>query len=189
MVRRLVIILLALLTGGAFADAIFWMVSSDMLPGNSFSAARVMVSPADGEDHVLSTVYYEEETGGYTGVYEPGVGLVSDENDPPSTGWMWASIDVDDPTTAMFYIELGNYEMTENGPIWTQTVATGQSRSYNWLVGNGSIGTPGDFSNVYEPWNGMTYSVPEPTSGLLALIGFAALALRRKRPGGRRWGC
>lgn len=45
----------------------------------------------------------------------------------------------------------------------------------NFLTANGVLGTG-------TPWTGVGYhAVPEPTSGLLLLLGVAGLALRRKR--------
>ena len=79
-----------------------------------------------------------------------------------------------------FIVELGNIDSSDN---WT-TVATSASASYSSLgdyihetfdinPGQIAVWTPTEFSAV----------VPEPSSGLLTLIGFAFLALRRKRKG------
>ena len=78
-----------------------------------------------------------------------------------------------------FIVELGNIDSSDN---WT-TVATSASASYSSLgdyihqtfdvnPGQIAVWTPSHFT-----------AVPEPTSGLLTLIGFAFLALRRKRKG------
>ena len=76
-----------------------------------------------------------------------------------------------------FIVELGNIDSSDN---WT-TVATSAAATYSSLAdyihktfdlnpGQTAVWTPSQF-----------HAVPEPSSGLLTLIGFAILALRRKR--------
>ena len=52
------------------------------------------------------------------------------------------------------------------------------NKAYSGMDGNYSI--QGDFSTL-PAWQSTPSSVPEPTSGLLMLLGVAGLALRRKR--------
>ena len=78
-----------------------------------------------------------------------------------------------------FIVELGNIDSSDN---WT-TVATSASATYSSLAANihqtfniepgqAAVWTPGSFQ-----------AVPEPSGGLLTLIGVALLALRRRRMG------
>ena len=78
-----------------------------------------------------------------------------------------------------FMIELGNIDSSDN---WT-TVATGAATRYSSLgdyihatfdinPGQTAVWTPGQFT-----------AVPEPSGGLLTLMGVALLALRRRRMG------
>ena len=76
-----------------------------------------------------------------------------------------------------FIVELGNIDAQDN---WT-TVATSASASYSSLgdyIHETFDINPGQIA-VWSP--NMFTAVPEPSSGLLTLIGFAFLALRRKR--------
>lgn len=73
-----------------------------------------------------------------------------------------------------FYVELFN---SENESLYVQAPV-----SYDTLVAGGYINT----SPMFTPSSGMTTgfngaAVPEPTSGVLLLIGGALLALRRRR--------
>lgn len=185
--KRLIAVLLAFITLNAFSEAILWMVDETMYSG-AFTAARVMVSPSgDGKDaEVLSTLMYNDDTGGYTDVFSDGIGIINSEDyNPASTGEMWSEIRGGlDYTTAKFYIELGNYSMSGDDLTWTGTVATGDMVTYDWLRNsNHSLGTAGDFVEVFNPWNGMNYTPgPEPTSGMLMLVGLALLSLRRRKP-------
>ena len=69
----------------------------------------------------------------------------------------------------------------EDGTLaWTSQVGY-----YNQLVAANSIwlGDPSSLSGDISPW---VASIPEPTSGLLLLLGVAGLALRRRRGEGER---
>lgn len=77
-----------------------------------------------------------------------------------------------------FVVELGNYE----DGSWT-VATTSAAMTYSQLdeahhiTANAGMALPG-----YTPWVATGYTaVPEPTSGLLMLLGSALLALRRKR--------
>ena len=73
-----------------------------------------------------------------------------------------------------YYVELYNYE---------NKVATSEATAYTSLVASGAISTTlTALSSVNYAWNGTaTVATPEPTSGLLMLMGFAMLGLKRKK--------
>lgn len=81
-----------------------------------------------------------------------------------------------------FAIELGNWENGE----WV-TLATSGTMSYSDLTVTDSDGVhilqmrDGIELDNFQPWAPTAYSVPEPSSGLLVLIGASLLALRRRR--------
>ena len=75
-----------------------------------------------------------------------------------------------------FVIELGNYE----SGTWS-TLAVSEPATYNDLV-NAIAPAEGGYTPHYvTPWNPAAYVVPEPSSGLLVLVGAALLALRRRK--------
>ena len=81
-----------------------------------------------------------------------------------------------------FMIELGNWDDNAN-PQWTM-VAMSEVVQYNTLVKDGHIGVwSGTTIEATKPeaWAVSTYTVPEPTGGMLFVIGGALLALRRRR--------
>ena len=92
-----------------------------------------------------------------------------------------AYADVDDYSGASysFAIELGNFDGPEGS--WVAHV-TGDPVSYTDLLsGNHISAWDGIDPVVGEVWHPASYAVPEPSGGLLMLLGGALLALRRRR--------
>jgi len=206
---RLALVAAALLTVGVSSaaenDVLYWMVddsasvkrtdgttatisdyfaSPDVAVSGSAYAARVRVTGGgiqDGQDVFLDL--YTPKHGVDEGNGEYGV-LFSDDSGywgaGVPTGNQSPSGDYSAGTPEFsFIVELGNIDSNDN---WT-TVATSAATAYSSLgdyihqtfdvnPGQVAVWTPSHFT-----------AVPEPTSGLLTLIGFAFLALRRKRKG------
>jgi hypothetical protein len=81
-------------------------------------------------------------------------------------------------TSCSFVLELGNWA---NG-AWTKTLFESERVSYQQLLDAGHISKWEGTTPVYgTPWQPGTYVIPEPTSGLLFLVGGAFLLLRRRR--------
>ena len=193
----------ALTAGVASADEdiLYWMVGSDATvekdgattsvasffenygaPADSAFAARVRVTGGDiqdGQDVFLDLYipgYGPDVGGGEYGVEFSDAGGYWGAGVP--TGNQSPSGDYSAGTPEYsFIVELGNIDSSDN---WT-TVATSAAATYSSL-GNYIHQTfdinPGQIA-VWSP--SMFTAVPEPSSGLLTLIGFAFLALRRKR--------
>ena len=85
----------------------------------------------------------------------------------------------DDPSSLSFAIELGNY----NNGTWTTLATSGsldytslQSAGYTYMPSSGELALA-----TLTAWAPTAYSVPEPSSGLLLLLGASLLALKRRR--------
>ena len=185
-------------------DVLYWMVDSSATvekdgvttsvssffnnytaPEGSAFAARVRVTGGDiqdGQDVFLdlyiSREYGVDEGGGYWGVEFGDAGGywgagVPTGNQSPSGAYSAGTPEYN------FIVELGNIDSSDN---WT-TVATSAAATYlslgDYIHETFDI-NPGQVA-VWAP-NQFT-AVPEPSSGLLALMGFAILALRRKQKG------
>lgn len=182
-------------------DVLYWMVDSSATvekdgvttsvasffenygaPEGSAFAARVRVTGGaiqDGQDVFLDLYipgYGLDVGGGEYGVEFSEVGGYWGAGVP--TGNQSPSGDYSAGTPEYsFIVELGNIDAQDN---WT-TVATSASASYSSLgdyIHETFDINPGQIA-VWSP--NMFTAVPEPSSGLLTLIGFAFLALRRKR--------
>lgn len=87
-----------------------------------------------------------------------------------------------DPSSYSFYIELIGYESAQHtSPADSIVIGTsGKAMTYEQLSGAGYIGTSMDVPSI-APWVGDGYVVPEPTSGLLMMMGLALLSLKRRK--------
>ena len=141
----------------------------DGLPVNY---ARMLAT--DGSDTVILNLYSLKDP--YATVMY-GVGKFADVTEGIA-GPIWADVaDYKDPAWS-FMIELGNLDDSGDEDVWTP-MAYSERATYEELarfIQRGETSDP-----PFTPWTGGSYTVPEPTSGLLMLFGGALLALRRQR--------
>ena len=83
-------------------------------------------------------------------------------------------------TGFMFAIELGNYTQTGDVFNWVVLAGSAGSTLQELISGGHIIASELTYQGTLD-WTASGYSVPEPSSGLLVLIGGALLALRRRR--------
>ena len=164
-------VLIAGVVGGVRADesVLWWQVGTD---------------PADLDVFVYSEGYQKASDLGVTDarvVTSGGDYLVIPPPDQESLevpmDGPWFAVLPDSPEGLSFMVELGNWE---NGQ-W-KMIAQSQSYTYaelaSYIIQNWS---GPDATPAIQPWVATGYMVPEPSSGLLLLLGAGLLALRRKR--------
>ena len=107
---------------------------------------------------------------------------VADPAMPVPTDWYASVVSPYASAEYSFAIELGNWDWQTG--TWTM-IATSDAVSYTTLKTAGHIaewdGTDPSAPSVWQP---TSYVIPEPSGGMLMLVGFALLALRRRRSGG-----
>ena len=183
----------ALVGLSASADVLYWQVNTDEAAANSKGTPVQAYLMAKADRNSSSPFYVSENLDASGNNIGAGVAVSSFSDGSTMVGGVmdlskilsWA----DDNTTASaagisslsalsFFIEL--YDGAGN---W---VGTTDAKSYDSLVASGAIssGLNPNFTGVNSALGGAgsTYSnVPEPTSGLLMLVGLGALALRRRK--------
>ena len=75
-----------------------------------------------------------------------------------------------------FIVELGNIDASDNWTTLAQSAAAAYSSLGDYIHETFDI-NPGQIA----VWTPTKFTVPEPSGGLLTIVGFAVLALRRKR--------
>ena len=146
------------LMGSASASTLFWQVNKDGAGPLGWDGT------GDPTYAVLKAT---------TGTLEEGVGIAGYDL---SEGTAWATdLRTYGNSSYSFFVELIN---AAGSPVYTQKAAT----SYDNLLSSGYVSASAldrPTGAVSGGFNGA--SVPEPTSGVLLLIGGAMLALRRRR--------
>ena len=109
--------------------------------------------------------------------------VVNSQSDKRSTAVTQTSLDsLADPDAYLYYVEMCNY--TSGDAANDYIVSTGYKYGYGDLVSQGYVATGAIDANsaaAAAAAGNMGSAVPEPSSGLLLLMGGAMLALRRKQ--------
>ena len=142
---------------GDFTTASLWVKNT----GSSDGLAELDVVVAEGVDLDNGTVL----TGTNTGL------VSTDISDYASDQYS-------------FFVELATYSSLDDEEPSSQTWLN--SYSYDQLVSGGyistgAVGVPAPATFGGAPMNGGGFAIPEPTSGMLMLLGGAMMALRRRR--------
>lgn len=160
------VLALALSPMGALAEAYLNWTASDLINNeyNESASSVVLYMSLDGNDTELATVAKSDVEASLGEWFEFYDNKILPENS----------------SSASFYVT------AYNGSDVLFDGKTGNIISYADLVDSGAIS---DFMlnpNATEYWAPKLSPVPEPSGGLLMLIGCAALALRRRRERERR---
>ena len=162
--KLVVVAAVGLITSAVSAGTLYWQITSDT--GVDFSIARLVV------------------TDGSTTTYLPGSDgiFASDFDDDTGTGTYLTmqQTDISSYTadTYSFYVEMVNYATNP------ETTTPGATYSYQQLLSAGYVSLNADdvtAVTMAAAAGNMGSAIPEPSSGLLLLVGGAMLALRRRR--------
>lgn len=174
------------------ADVMLWMVDHPTITGGDGSVYSIWepVTGADGKSYLLNgarvaakdaagNVSYLSVYDTQTGQFDPSATVVGLNSEKPAVLPVWAGYLPDDPTGWSFAIELGVIDIVDDDLVWTGVASSGYETiaSLQPYITANVVDMPG-----YVPWSPNAYNAPEPASGLLALVGAALLALRRRRP-------
>ena len=182
----------ALVGLSASADVLYWQVNTEEAAANSKNTPVQAYLMAKAENNPSSPFYVSENLDASGNNIGEGVAVSSFSDGSTMVGGVmdlskilsWANdtsasaAGISSLSALSFFVEL--YDGAGN---W---VGTTDAKSYDSLVASGAIssGLNPNFTGVNSALGGAgsTYSnVPEPTSGLLMLVGLGARALRRRK--------
>lgn len=168
--------------GAAEGGEVLWWMVFDMSNVTAERADGTTVTAADLGANAARIRYEGNGTSGFLPIY----GVDANNNSHPTMGtgeaanlpgWYFASLGNFNNASYSFVLEIGNWA----DGTWAGTSMESTAAGYDTL-GN-HIAVWKDATPVYStPWSPTSFSVvPEPTSGIMVLVGGALLALRRKR--------
>ena len=169
--KKLILSMAMVAAFAAFADdtttyqALYWQVNAEDTTSFGDASYAVLYASLDGGNVKIA--------GDGQLVNAGAVGQTQTVLQGAGSTFSWGAYDF---TTANFFVELLN----EGGAFLAQSESVG----YSTLLNGGYIATQGagmPSPTTATPYAFGAYAVPEPTSGLLMLLGIAGLALRRKR--------
>ena len=164
MKKALITALAIVAFSATYADVIYWMVSNE-----AYEDSRNVNESADPYAWICATTSDTDN-----GIHIEGKSAAQVAGD------YWGD--------SYFTTELGSYTGSAYSyyiELWNGTKTTPQSYDSlvnTYIASSGSIATPSTLSNgAFGHVTGTSYNVPEPTSGLLFLVGGMLLGLKRRR--------
>ena len=152
------------LVSSASAGTLYWQAVAESAEQN-FDTAFLIVS--DKEGNVINSSLADADA--------------IEGSSPSRTAVTQAHLDGYESDAYLFYVEMCNYN---SGSDSYDVVATGYKYGYGDLVSQGYVATGAVTSIAAQAAaeaGNLGSAVPEPSSGLLLVIGGAMLALRRRR--------
>ena len=159
--KLVVLAAVGLMTSAVSAGTLYWQVTPDM--GVNFTTAKIVVTQGGSQVTTLGETFATDIGDGDSGTY-----VSMQQTDLGS----YSSNDYS------FFVEMVNYATDP------ETVTQGATYSYQDLLSAGYVSFgPDDVTavTIAATAGNMGSAIPEPSSGLLLLMGGAMLALRRRR--------
>ena len=181
-------LVLVLMAGAARGGVLYWMIDGDASKDFQYAYAQTLMEAGKKDcnaDSVVARAYAVDKSTGTRETYE--LVEVKAANDA-GTSFEGAPLSVELPSTDaldnwIFGVDMGF--MDGNNFTATYWAWDAQGLTYAQLNAMGAIqGSPtasydGPVNAAEAPWTDNPHSVPEPTGGLLVVLGGAVLLLRR----------
>ncbi len=177
--KKLIVTALAMITGVAVnAASVAWSVDYTYLKGSTAAAEGLAMVFFDNAEVARDTFIASLATGGYKDYITNYGGLANDltDSDGYADGFSKTSTYGNPETITGYFVlfDTADANAAEFAYVSaTMDATTGATAGQNAMMSFGDVTATQNAAN----WT----AVPEPTSGLLMLLGMAGLALRRKR--------
>ena len=183
-------LVLVLMAGAARGGVLYWMIADDASDSFQFAYAQTLMEAGKKDcnaDRVVARAYAVDTSTGTRETYK-FVGVAAVANDKGGTSFDGAPVPVELPSTAasdkwIFGVEIG---VMDGDGTFTATYCAWDAKglTYAQLDAMGAIQSNATASydqavNAAEATWSATTPVPEPTGGLLVVLGGAVLLLRR----------
>lgn len=187
-------LVLVLMAGAARGGVLYWMIADDASESFQYAYAQTLQKAKDtvqgaNADNVVARAYAVDKSTGTRETYE-FVGVAAVANDKGGTSFDGAPVPVavelsstDEPDNWIFGVEMG---FMDGNDTFTATYCAWDAKglTYAQLNAMGAIQSNATASydqavNAAEATWSATTPVPEPTGGLLVVLGGAVLLLRR----------
>ena len=188
-------LVLVLMAGAARGGVLYWMIDGNASDSFQFAYAQTLQKAKDtvqgaNADSVVARAYAVDKSTGTRETYK-FVGVAAVANDKGGTSFDGAPVPVavelsstDEPDNWIFGVEMGFMD-GDNNFTATYWAWDAQGLTYAQLNAMGAIQSSptasydGPVNAAEAPWTDNPHSVPEPTGGLLVVLGGAVLLLRR----------
>ena len=186
-------LVLVLMAGAARGGVLYWMIAGDASESFQFAYAQTLQKAKDtvqgaNADSVVARAYAVDKSTGTRETYK-FVGVAAVANDKGGTSFDGAPLSVELPSTAasdnwIFGVEIGvmDGDGTFTATYWAwdaQGLTYAQLNAMGAIQSSPTASYDGPVNAAEAPWTDNPHSVPEPTGGLLVVLGGAVLLLRR----------
>ena len=185
-------LVLVLMAGAARGGVLYWMIDGNASDSFQFAYAQTLQKAKDtvqgaNADSVVARAYAVDKSTGTRETYDPVV-VEAVANDKGGTSFVGASVPETLPSTAasgdwIFGVEMGFMDgNTFTATYWAwdaQGLTYAQLNAMGAIQSSPTASYDGPVNAAEAPWTDNPHSVPEPTGGLLVVLGGAVLLLRR----------
>ena len=181
-------LVLVLMAGAARGGVLYWMIDGDASKDFQYAYAQTLMEDGKKDcnaDSVVARAYAVDKSTGTRETYK-FVGVAADD---AGTSFDGAPVPVELPSTAasgdwIFGVEMGFMDgddtFTVTSWAWdAEGLTYAQLDAMGAIQSNATASYEGAINAAEAPWTDNPHSVPEPTGGLLVLLGGAVLLLRR----------
>ena len=182
-------LVLVLMAGAARGGVLYWMIAGDASESFQFAYAQTLLKAEElrvDADSVVARAYAVDKSTGTRETYD-FVGVAA--ADDAGTSFDGAPVPVELPSTAasgnwIFGVEIG---VMDGDGTFTATYCAWDAKGLTYaqldamgaIQSNATASYDGPVNAAEAPWTDNPHSVPEPTGGLLVVLGGAVLLLRR----------